>query len=158
MSTSALICDARALLDYLVSGAPDHRAFRRAIDKARTRYVPALVLAEVDYFLRNERKAMRALMADLGRGAFTYAPPSFELLARAMEVHAHFADLKLGLVDASVVALAEHLSVIRVATRDVRHFSAVRTRTGRPLELVVTPRKPDEESSGRRSWRGGLPR
>lgn len=53
-STAALICDTGALLDYLVERAPDHRLFRSAIGRARTRYVPALVLAELDYFLRNE--------------------------------------------------------------------------------------------------------
>ena len=48
MSTPALICDTGALLDYLVSGSTDHDAFREAIDQARARYVPALVLPEVD--------------------------------------------------------------------------------------------------------------
>ena len=37
-----------ALLDYLVESAPDHRLFRSAIDQARARYVPGLVLAELD--------------------------------------------------------------------------------------------------------------
>jgi predicted nucleic acid-binding protein len=61
----ALLCDTRALLDYLVAASPDHKAFHRAIDLARTRYVPGLVLAEVDYFLREEREAMAALIHDL---------------------------------------------------------------------------------------------
>ncbi len=74
-STAAVICDTGALLDYLVEGAPDHERFRDAIDRARTRYVPGLVLAELDYFLRDERPAMNAFMSDLARGAFTYAPP-----------------------------------------------------------------------------------
>lgn len=47
-STPALICDTGALLDYLVESAPNHQLFRDAIDSARTRYVPGLVLAEVD--------------------------------------------------------------------------------------------------------------
>jgi len=42
-SPAAIICDTSALLDYLVASAPDHRAFRRAIDRARARYVPGLV-------------------------------------------------------------------------------------------------------------------
>jgi predicted nucleic acid-binding protein len=58
-SAAALICDTGALIDYLVESAPDHRQFRNAIDRARTRYVPGLVLAEVDYFLRDERQAMQ---------------------------------------------------------------------------------------------------
>ena len=80
-SAAALICDTGALIDYLVESAPDHRLFRNAIDQARTRYVPGLVLAEVDYFLRDERGAMQVFMQDLARGAFTYAPPLQALFA-----------------------------------------------------------------------------
>jgi predicted nucleic acid-binding protein len=143
MSAPALLCDTGALLDYLVVAAPDHRAFRDAIDRARTRYVPGLVLAELDYFLRKERAAMGAFMADLRRGAFTYAEPSLSLLDRAMDVDRRYADLGLGLVDASIVALAEELGVYRLATRDLRHFDAVRLRGGRRFDLVVRPRRPD---------------
>ena len=133
----ALICDTGAILDYLVRTAPDHRRFRAAIDAARARYVPALVLAEVDYFLRDERAAMRAFMQDMATGAFTYAPPTSDHLRRAVDVDAQFANLQLGLVDASIVVLAEDLGLRRVATRDVRHFSAVRLRDGSALDLVV---------------------
>jgi predicted nucleic acid-binding protein len=142
-SSAALICDTGALIDYLVESAPDHGLFRDAIDRARTRYVPGLVLAEVDYFLRYERRAMQMFMRDVVRGAFTYAPPTPDHLARAMEVDRHYADLGLGLVDASVVALAESLDVRRLATRDVRHFAVVRLRNGRSFELAVDPMDPD---------------
>ncbi len=143
MSAAALICDTGALLDYVVASAPDHRAFRDAIDGARARYVPGLALAELDYFLRKERAAMGAFMADLRRGAFTYAEPTLSLLDRAMEVDRHCASIGLGLVDASIVALAEELGVYRLATRDVRHFSAVSLRGGRRFDLVVRPRRPE---------------
>ena len=142
-SAAALICDTGALLDCLVESASDHKVFRNAIDEARTRYVPRLVLAELDYFLRDERQAMEAFMQDLARGAFTYAPPTSGQLARAMEVDGRFADLGLGLVDGSVVALAESLGVRRLATRDVRHFAAVRLRDGQAFELVVHPTVPE---------------
>lgn len=142
-SAAALICDTGALIDYLVESAPDHGPFRKAIDQARTRYVPGLVLAEVDYFLRDERTAMQWFMQDLASGAFTYAPPTVGQLARAMEVDRRFADLGLGLVDGSVVALAESLGIHRLATRDVRHFAAIRLRDGRPFELVVHPTAPE---------------
>jgi predicted nucleic acid-binding protein len=65
-------------------------------------------------------------------------------LLRAMEVDRRFADLHLGLVDASVVALAESLGIRRLATRDVRHFAAVRLRDGRALDLVVHPSDPGQ--------------
>jgi predicted nucleic acid-binding protein len=143
-NAAAIICDTGALIAYLVEEAPDHRLFRNAIDQARTRYVPGMVLAEVDYFLRDERRAMQLFMQDLARGAFTYAPPTVGQLSRAMEVDRRFTDLRLGLVDGSVVALAESLGIRRLATRDVRHFAAVRLRDGRAFDLVVRPTVPDK--------------
>lgn len=143
MAAGALICDTGALLDYLSGASPDHEAFREAIDAARTRYVPGLVLAEVDYFLRNERRAMNLFMKDILGGAFTYAAPTASLLARAMEIDRRYKELGLGLVDASIVALAEQLGVRRLVTRDVRDFSAVRLRGGRAFVLVVVPSRPD---------------
>lgn len=140
---AALICDTGALIDYLVETAPDHELFRDAIDSSRARYVPGLVLAEVDYFLRDERAAMRAFMDDLTRGAFTYAPPTHDQLLRAMKIDERYSDLSLGLVDASIVALAESLDIRRIATRDVRHFAAVRLYDGTPFYLVVNPTDPD---------------
>jgi len=142
-SAAALICDTGALLDYLVESAPDHRLFRKAIDQARARYVPALVLSELDYFLREERRAMQVFMQDLARGAFTYAPPMLDDLSRAMEIDRRYSDLGLGLVDGSVIALAEGLGIRRIATRDVRHFAAVRLRDGSSFELVIHPSDPD---------------
>lgn len=86
---------------------------------------------------------MRVLMEDLARGAFTYAPLTVYQLSRAMDVDRRFADLGLGLVDGSIVALAEWLGIRRLATRDLRHFAAVRLRDGGAFELVVHPDNPD---------------
>jgi len=48
--------------------------------------------------------------------------------ARTSELVTIYADLPLGMVDASVVAVAERLDVREVATIDHRHFSVVRPR------------------------------
>lgn len=45
---------------------------------------------------------------------------------RAAQLIETYADLRLGLVDASVIALAERLNIHQVATIDRRHFTAVR--------------------------------
>ena len=84
-STAALICDTGALLDYLVKDAPDHQRFRQAIDRARTRYLPGLVLAEVDYFLRNERPAMKALSAKIRKSPTWVPEPTLIELAKESE-------------------------------------------------------------------------
>ena len=86
---------------------------------------------------------MQALIADLRRGAFLYAPPTEGQLARAMDIDATYPALDLGLVDASIIALAEELDVTRLATRDVRDFTAVRLADGRAFDLVVAPTRPE---------------
>ena len=86
---------------------------------------------------------MNAFMHDVARGAFTYAPPALDQLRRAMEVDARYADLGLGLVDASIIVLAEDLGIRGLATRDIRHFAAIRLRDGTAFDLAVHPRSPD---------------
>jgi predicted nucleic acid-binding protein len=139
MTAPAILCDTGALLSYLDARAPDHRAYRRGIDEARARFVPGLVLAELDYFLRDDRPAMHAFIEDVERRAFLYSPPTDGQLAHAMQIDASYPSLGLGLVDASIVALAEETGIVRLATRDVRHFSAVRLADGRAFELVAVP-------------------
>lgn len=150
MSTPALICDTSALLSYLVASDPAHASFRAVIDEARARYVPGLVLAELDYFLSDARPGMRAFVMDLRRGAFLYAPPTDAQLARAMEIDAAYPALRLGLVDASIVALAEELGVVRIATRDVRDFSALRLADGRAFEILGSATPIAHAARGRR--------
>lgn len=55
---------------------------------------------------------------------------------RAAGLIATYADLGLGLVDASVVAVAERLGVAQIATLDRRHFSVVRPRHVDAFELL----------------------
>ena len=86
---------------------------------------------------------MQTFMQDLTSGAFTYAPATIDGLSRAMEIDRRYADLGLGLVDGSIVALGEDLGIRRLATRDVRHFAAVRLRDGSAFQLVVQPTDPD---------------
>jgi hypothetical protein len=80
--------------------------------------VLGLVLAEVDYFLRDNRAAVRKLVAEIFDPATRY---EHELLVpadivRALELDASFGNLNLGLVDGTVAAVAERRGVYRVTT------------------------------------------
>jgi predicted nucleic acid-binding protein len=112
--------------------------YAQALGGAVRAIVPGLVLAEVDWHLRSKRAQMRRLMRELSAGAYDYQPPTGADLARAIEIDRKFDDLGLGLVDASIAALAERLGVYRVLTTD-SDFVAVRVGAGwrRSLELVV---------------------
>lgn len=105
--------------------------------------VPALVLAEVDYFLGQNRAAMRGLVDDILDPVTTYRlePTNAEDLRRAMALDAKFRPLEIGLVDGLVAAVAERLNIRRVLTIDVRDFGAIRVgvRHDRVLEIVPTP-------------------
>ena len=126
-----LIADTGGLLRALArspSAAAAWPEFQAALVSASLIVVPALVLAEVDYFLRSERAAMRALIAEIFDPATTYdfeatAPPD---LVRALQIDAKFAGLKLGLVDGAVAAVAERRRILRILTTDRRDFLALR--------------------------------
>jgi predicted nucleic acid-binding protein len=55
---------------------------------------------------------------------------------RCAELIEAYADLSLGLVDASVVTVAENLNVVTVATLNRRDFTVVRPRHVEGLELI----------------------
>jgi hypothetical protein len=59
-------------------------------------------------------------------------------LARAVQLDAHYVDLSLGLVDALVMAVAERLGALAIATLDLRDFGAV-TLTGAARDLAAGP-------------------
>ena len=119
---------------------PSFPEFQTALTAASLVIVPALVLAEVDYFLRGNRAAMRKLIAEIFDPGtrYEYELPLPSDLVRALEFDAKFKELSLGLVDGSVAALAERRQVYRVLTTDRRDFSTIRigARFSRPLELL----------------------
>jgi predicted nucleic acid-binding protein len=139
----AVVADTGGLLKALAR-TPDHRPsfpeFRAVLVSARAVLVPALVLAEVDYFLRNERAAMRRLISEIFDPStrYEYEIPTAQDLRRALELDAKFSDLGLGLVDGTVAAVAERRQVHRVLTTDHRDFEAIRIgpRFSRRLELL----------------------
>ena len=56
--------------------------------------------------------------------------------ARAIELIRRYADLGLGFVDASIIALAERLGVTTIATIDRRDFAVVRPTHCDAFELI----------------------
>ena len=138
-----VIADTGGLLRALAStsgGKPSFPEYADILIIARTVIVPGLVLAEVDYFLRADRKAMRKLMAEIFDPAtrYEYELPLASDIARGMELDTRFKTFDLGLVDGTVAAVAERRQVYRVLTSDRRDFGAIRIgpRLERALELL----------------------
>ena len=103
--------------------------YATALGQARPAVVPGLVLAEVDWHLRHHRSDMHRLLSEIAAGAYVYEPATAADIARAKEIDRKFHDLELGLVDASIAALAERLDVYDLLTTD-RDFVAVRMGRG----------------------------
>lgn len=90
--------------------------------------MPTLVLAEAGYLIAKALgpTAEAALLRAAARGEFRLVAPTSHDLDRMAELVEAYADLRLGTVDASVIALAERLGLTSVATLDRRHFAVVR--------------------------------
>jgi len=86
------------------------------------------VLAELDYLVMRHigRRAQAALLEEVARGAYQLELFGAADVARAKEVVDQYADIEIGLADASIVVLAERHAVTEVLTLDQRHFRAMR--------------------------------
>ena len=138
-----LVADTGGLLRALArtpDGSASFPEYEAALTSASRIIVPGLVLAEVDYFLRENRSAMRKLVAEVFDAGtrYEYELPLPSDLVRALEFDAKFKDLNMGLVDGTVAAIAERRQVYRVLTTDRRDFGAIRVgpRFARALELL----------------------
>jgi predicted nucleic acid-binding protein len=100
--------------------------------------VPPFVVTEVCYLLAREggSKPEAAFVRSLASGDFTVAPVTDAGLERTADLIEQYADLPLGVADASVMVLAEQLEVSEIATLDRRHFSVVRPQHVDAFELL----------------------
>ena len=100
--------------------------------------VPQLVIAEVAYFIEKWLGADREvrLVADLSRGVFQTEPVQSADWVRVGQLLWRYRTLRLGIVDASVIAAAERLQITTVATLDRRHFAVVRPHHVEVLTLL----------------------
>jgi len=138
-----IVADTGGLLRALArtrEGAPSFPDYESVLTSASVIIVPGLVLAEVDYFLRTDRAALRRLAAEIFDPStrYEYELPLPSDIVRALELDARFAQLDLGLVDGTVAAVAERRRVYRILTTDRRDFGALRVgpRLTRALELL----------------------
>ena len=135
----ALVLDTSVLLAALDAADPDQEPCAALISgTSEELIVPALVLSELDYWCheRLTPEVWLTFLADVLDGAYSVEHPTHEDLERCHELQGKYADLGLGVVDASVLAVAERLGERKLATLDHRHFAAVRPRHVEALNLL----------------------
>jgi predicted nucleic acid-binding protein len=91
-------------------------------------HLPVTVLPEIAWLLgsRIGADAERAFGRALALGEFVVEHLDEEDFPRIADLMDRYGDLPLGLVDASLVALAERLEADTLLTTDRRHFTVVR--------------------------------
>ena len=100
--------------------------------------LPVTVLPETCYLLNVYlgQEAERRFVASAARGELILEAVTPADLRRCLELLETYADVNIGIVDASVVAIAERLNVRRLLTTDRRDFSLIRPRHCPALELL----------------------
>lgn len=124
-----ILLDTSGLLAALDESQRHHQECANLIGNAAPPLLLSpFVLAELDYLLMRHvgQHAQSALLDEVARGTYQLEPFTAVDIARAKEVVDQYADLKVGLADASIVVLAERHGVTEVLTLDERHFRAIR--------------------------------
>ena len=137
----ALVLDTGPILALLDAGDPAHaRSVAMVEEVNEDLVVPTCVLVEIDYWTHKllGQPTWDVFVDDLAAGAYRLELLTLEDLVRAAELERRYAELDLGLVGASVIALCERLGETKVATLDRRDFSVVRPRHCEALRLLPT--------------------
>ena len=123
-----IIVDTGAMLALLDVKSQHYVSIRELYEENASAWIlPSAILPEVDYLLSTQlgAKVQDAFFADVADGAFSVEWGRDEDIAAAYRIHARYRSLRIGFVDAMVVATAERLHAEAIATLDLRHFSAV---------------------------------
>jgi predicted nucleic acid-binding protein len=129
-----IVADTGAVVALIDADDRHHPALRACYEDDPDAWVlPWAILPEVDHIVASRlgEPAARAFRNDLAGGAFAVEWGVPADLARAAALDARYADLRLGLVDGTVMAIAERLGARAIATLDLRDFASV--------ELVGSP-------------------
>jgi uncharacterized protein len=140
-----IVADTGGILALLDRTDRNHAAVRTFFEREGGRWIlPWAILPEVDYLA--ERRlgpdVARAFATDVRDGQFRIDANASRDLPRAVALLDRYRDLRLGLVDAVVMAQAERHKVDAIVTLDARHFRAVRLNFPKQPRLVPLDEPP----------------
>lgn len=136
-----MIVDTSALLAFYDRNEPKHRDVVDVIDQATGPLVISpYVVAELDYLLltRHGPDAEQAVLADLAAGGWELAHMDAARVTAAAQIVERYADVPIGIADASNVVLAEAYGTRSIVTLDRRHFGILRAADGSALTVLPT--------------------
>ncbi len=128
-----MIVDTSALLAYFDSAEPAHERVKAVIEESTEPLVISpYILAELDYLVltRHGSSAERAVLEELASGAWELATMNRDRLEAAAAIVDRYADVPIGVADASNIVLAQEYRSPVIATLDRRHFGILRFSDG----------------------------
>lgn len=150
---SQLIVDTSGVVALYDADAAEHDAFvATAFAPGTMRLIPAAILSEIDFMLTvrvnplaGDRFVDAIVDGFFEIESFTHADAKYvrELLKR-------YSNLKLGLADGAVMALAERMHCPRILTTDQRHFRAVRPKAFAEFQIGAGDFHVEEAKGSRR--------
>jgi uncharacterized protein len=135
----ALICDTGPLYAAMDRADDDHQSCAELLaSSSEPLLVPAAVVVELDWLATSRLgpEPFLVFLSDVANATVAVVELRASDYARIRELLVRYADLRLGFVDAAVVATVERFGEPKLATLDHRHFRAVRPRHVDALELV----------------------
>lgn len=123
-----IVADTGGVLALLNRDDRHHEGVRRLFEREPDWILPWAILPEVDYLATKflGSAVARAFVEDVREGLFSVDSSLEQDLPRAVELLSTYDHLKLGLVDAVVMAQAERHQARVIVTTDARHFRAVK--------------------------------
>ena len=134
-----LICDTSGLLALFDAGDAHNAHVTEAVEAdAGPFIVSPYVIAELDYLLATRRGVREevAALQELATGAWDLASMTASDLETVTGLIERYQDQAVGAADASLVVLAARYRTTRVLTLDRRHFTVLRTLTGRRFNVI----------------------
>jgi predicted nucleic acid-binding protein len=135
----ALICDTGPLYAAMDRADIDHEICKRFLSESSERLlVPAPVVVELEWLASSSLglAPFSSFLADVQADDMTIVDLIRADYVRVRELLTTYADLNLGFVDASVVAILERLDERKLATLDHRHFATIRPKHTDAIELL----------------------
>ena len=132
----SVVLDTSLLVGAYDESTPEHEDSASWLRDADEELVTTpLAIAEMEWLVRARggADAQRELWRNLDAGAITvrwWADAIDETISIARRRP------EIGLVDASLVALANRLRTNRIATFDHKHFRSLKTRDGKPFQIL----------------------
>lgn len=134
-----IVCDTSGLLALYDTSSPHNVAVQRVFDRDSGPYlISPLVLAELDYFLlaRFGPTVELTVLREITGGAYEIARFDDTDAEEAVSLAERYADLRIGLTDASIAVIAARHKTMDILTLDERHFRAIRPLRGKSFRLL----------------------